>query len=511
MGGAAAARGGRTGRAAAPAPAKAAGRGSARATRKPVPQYDDAVGASEGESSEEEEQAPARRSGRVPAKQPQQQPQPQPRARSRSTARAAAVIEIGSSEGEEESGSEEEAARTPAAAARGGGKARGRGAAAPALVVSRRGQAAAAAKGKGKQAAAVVAAPMEESASEEEEEEEDEDEEEGGAAAGGRKRSVIELIAGRLDEQELKRLVRARPHTKSADEKACALARLTSQFPKWRFQLRQDYSLLLYGFGSKRAILESFARTVLTDGAVVAVNGFNPGVGAKQVAHAAASVAVGYSVKGWSTHEVLAAIRQEKLVAEGRRVYVVLHNVDGPGLRAAGEQALLAELSACAGIHLVASCDHINAPLLWDAKVRARFNWLAAEATTFAPYVAETLDAPSVLAACFHETSRRGASTALGSMAPNAQAVFRVLAETQLDDPASPGVTFPVLFRMCRERWLVSNEQALRGFLAEFHDHELVAERMAALDGGEQREVLYVPLDEDTLRKLLEEAAAPQE
>ena len=48
-------------------------------------------------------------------------------------------------------------------------------------------------------------------------------------------------------------------------------------------------------------------------------------------------------------------------------------------------------------------------------------------------------------------------------MAPTAQAVFRVLAEAQLDDPTSPGLTFPTLFRMCRERWLVSNEQVWRG------------------------------------------------
>ena len=66
---------------------------------------------------------------------------------------------------------------------------------------------------------------------------------------------------------------------------------------------------------------------------------------------------------------------------------------------------------------------------------------------------------PPADAARTQETSRRGASTALGSMAPTAQAVFRLIAETQLDDPASPGMTFPALFRMCRERWLVSSEQ----------------------------------------------------
>lgn len=202
------------------------------------------------------------------------------------------------------------------------------------------------------------------------------------------------------------------------------------------------------------------------------------------------------------------------------------------------------------------------------------YRWVYQDATTFTPYVAETMDMPPVLlckcwwqllhdglpasclysmgcscvtpqadqtpanalmhvhAACFQESTRRGASTALGSMPPTAQAVFRVLAEAQLDDPTSPGITFATLFRMCRERWLVSNEQvrsalqgactgsthlralnfmfaaqALRGFLAEFTDHELVAERMASLH-GEEREVLHVPMEEDVLRKLLEANAA---
>ena len=47
--------------------------------------------------------------------------------------------------------------------------------------------------------------------------------------------------------------------------------------------------------------------------------------------------------------------------------------------------------------------------------------------------------------------------------------------------------------------------QALRSFLTEFRDHELVAERTATLDGGEQREVLYSPLEEGVLRKILEQ------
>jgi len=41
------------------------------------------------------------------------------------------------------------------------------------------------------------------------------------------------------------------------------------------------------------------------------------------------------------------------------------------GLRSAESQALLSELAACACIGLVASIDHVNAPLLWDKQARA--------------------------------------------------------------------------------------------------------------------------------------------
>jgi origin recognition complex subunit 2 len=144
--------------------------------------------------------------------------------------------------------------------------------------------------------------------------------------------------------------------------------------------------------------------------------------------------------------------------------------------------------------------DHINAPAMWDVRLRAKFDFRYQEVTTLTPYLNETLDQPPILLTCFHQNVTRGATTALGSMAFNAQAVFRVLAEAQLDDPDAPGITLPTLFRMCRERWLVSSEQALRGFLAEFYDHELVSQRVG---GDEQREVLYVPMDQEALRKLL--------
>lgn len=44
-------------------------------------------------------------------------------------------------------------------------------------------------------------------------------------------------------------------------------------------------------------------------------------------------------------------------------VCVVIHNIDGPGLRDSETQQYLARLASCTHIRIVASIDHVNAPL----------------------------------------------------------------------------------------------------------------------------------------------------
>lgn len=44
-------------------------------------------------------------------------------------------------------------------------------------------------------------------------------------------------------------------------------------------------------------------------------------------------------------------------------ICVVIHNIDGPGLRDSDTQQYLARIAACSHIRMVASIDHVNAPL----------------------------------------------------------------------------------------------------------------------------------------------------
>jgi hypothetical protein len=46
-----------------------------------------------------------------------------------------------------------------------------------------------------------------------------------------------------------------------------------------------------------------------------------------------------------------------------RRLYIIVHNIDGPSLRDRNTQQVLAALAALPQVHLCASIDHVNAPL----------------------------------------------------------------------------------------------------------------------------------------------------
>jgi hypothetical protein len=72
------------------------------------------------------------------------------------------------------------------------------------------------------------------------------------------------------------------------------------------------------------------------------------------------------------------------------RLYLLVHNIDGIALRNEPSQQLLSRLADIPGVHLIASIDHILAPLLWNNRLQSRFQWLQRDCTTFRAYTAES-------------------------------------------------------------------------------------------------------------------------
>jgi origin recognition complex subunit 2 len=64
-----------------------------------------------------------------------------------------------------------------------------------------------------------------------------------------------------------------------------------------------------------------------------------------------------------SMEDLLTFLYEAEVEDNGSFVCVVIHNIDGPGLRDSETQQYLARLASCTHIRIVASIDHVNAPL----------------------------------------------------------------------------------------------------------------------------------------------------
>ena len=61
--------------------------------------------------------------------------------------------------------------------------------------------------------------------------------------------------------------------------------------------------------------------------------------------------------------DLLAFLDGPEMEENDNFICVVVHNIDGPGLRDPETQQYLAQLASCSHMRVVASIDHVNAPL----------------------------------------------------------------------------------------------------------------------------------------------------
>lgn len=84
---------------------------------------------------------------------------------------------------------------------------------------------------------------------------------------------------------------------------------------------------------------------------------------------------------------------------------------------------------------------------VWDKKmVHTQFDWYWCHVPTFVPYKVESMFFPFILAHGGSAQSVKTASIVLQSLTPNAQNVFKVLAEHQLSHPDEEGKFFHKLW-----------------------------------------------------------------
>jgi hypothetical protein len=172
------------------------------------------------------------------------------------------------------------------------------------------------------------------------------------------------------------------------------------QFDEWSFLLATSQSILLYGFGSKISVLTKFGNYLAHEGDVICLNGYDPNINV--------GVFLGYLddifCDGKESHrsdplardaskglaKIAASISKQIASTRARPLFVLIHNIDGLGLRNPAAQDSIATLTANSNkdgsplIRVVASVDNVNAAMvLWSPEVEHKFDWVRSSTIYF--------------------------------------------------------------------------------------------------------------------------------
>ena len=323
-------------------------------------------------------------------------------------------------------------------------------------------------------------------------------------------RTLASLKTPRLSQEDLEALL-ANHELQFKKEIARLLRDYRAKFDKWLHLLDNGFNLVLFGLGSKKALLQEFhTKTDLFQRDVVVVNGFFPSLTVKQILNAITVDvldAPDTTFAGLPEHaEFICDTLSED--PESEPVYLVVHNIDGPMLRGEKAQSILATLAAHPKIHLICSIDHINAPLLWDQAKLSSFNFVWFDTTTFLPYTEETRNENSLMVKDSGALALNSLTHVFASLTPNVRAIYIMIIKNQLaaieENGGSigySGIAFGDLYQKCREAFLSNTDITLRAQLTEFVDHKLINIRK----GNDGMEYLTIPLNAGTLKEFLDD------
>ena len=326
-------------------------------------------------------------------------------------------------------------------------------------------------------------------------------------------------------------------------------------FSRYICELNEGFNILCYGLGSKRRILNQFATTHCSkQGHVVIGNGFQPNFNLKDLLSAIENNIPAIKKLDWPSTTIEKQGRRiydffahQTLQKKYHHLYIVIHNIDAAPLRTAKSKSILALIAHNPWIHIIASIDHLNAPLLWssseifsrkpdqsqiksDAVPSRGFSWLWHDLTTLAAYDFELAFADrSSLSGARRKTdpltaqnstamSETAAFHILASVNIKSQKLFALLGNKQLeamgnvdDDGAAAaaastndfqqfGMAYNLLFSLARDNFLATNESAFRSLQLEFKDHGLF---LSTPSGGAGGEIVWIPLRKERLVNVL--------
>ncbi|XP_024908200.1 origin recognition complex subunit 2 [Cynoglossus semilaevis] len=261
-------------------------------------------------------------------------------------------------------------------------------------------------------------------------------------------RTLERLHTPKFDRDTLVQLLDGKPSS-YADEIKQLHDKLRKHFSKWMLQLQLGFSVLVYGLGSKKALLEDFRVSYLAQEIHLVVNGFFPSITLKSI---------------------LNALTFEILEHQGT-------------FRTPSDQIQFITKTLKDRTFVSVSADIVIVTVF--IRFKSIFFFF------FFPFPRPN---PRCFLFCW---------TFSLTMTHFCRGIFKVLVKFQLENKDSPsytGMSFQDFYQRCREAFLVNSDLTLRTQLTEFRDHKLIRTRKGA-DGVE---FLIVAVDTGTLTDFLE-------
>jgi len=334
--------------------------------------------------------------------------------------------------------------------------------------------------------------------------------------------------------------------SKSKDPHASSIRFLHSlhsrSFPQWNFELSESFNICLYGYGSKRKLVTSFAEYLSSHNPsnppkILIVNGYTPTLTLRHILNLLASQIYPDpppKLPTQPTDAISTLLTHLSSHPPNPPLHLFINSLDASPLRRAPNPTLLAQLAASPSIRLLTTCDQPNFPLLWDTSLLEQYNWVYHDTTTFIPYggveIPAVIDDVNELLGRSGRTvkGKEGVGFVLRSLPENARNLYRVLVAeilaqmSEVEDAGlggegsdeegdvgggggrkggEVGVDYRVLYQKVVEEFICSNEMAFRQLLKEFHDHDMVVSRR----DGAGTEVLGVPFRREEMEGILED------
>ncbi|KAF5282101.1 hypothetical protein FQR65_LT14419 [Abscondita terminalis] len=311
--------------------------------------------------------------------------------------------------------------------------------------------------------------------------------------------------APKLQQEELEKLLSSHDvmvkHKKNLKQLS---VKNSEQFSKWLYLMKEGFNVLLYGLGSKMTILQNFIQECISSMPVIVINGFFPNLSIKNVVDNIINDVLELSDSTGSIYDACDLIVHEMSCLNNMSLYMVINNIEGDMLRNSKAQSVLSKLASVPNIHVIASIDHVNAPLIWDNTKLSNFNFIWFDVTSFLPYLKETCYEGSSVIQRSKTLVLSSLNNVFLSLTSNSKGIYLIIVKYQLEHGKVQhyqGLSFKDLYWSCREAFLVSSDLALRSQLTEFVDHKMLKMKRS-IDGTES---IFIPTANNILQQFFDE------